>query len=1009
MVFPASRALPTEGKWNITRSFAFGLALAAALLQGQTPLCSLPAATDQRCEVCLNGEWEFAKGQETSPPSEGWRGILVPGSFAGGMATGHRGWYRLGVPIPRLWNDGRKVALRFEAINYYAKLVVNGQAIAEHRSSLLPFEAEVTRALRFGERNELLLFVQDLSKDPETQAYHTEGMYWKNAEWGITKDVFVCCYPSVHLEDVFVVPSVRQKKLTVRVCVRNGSEHPQAVTVRNTAMLSGKLQLELPPVSLALQPGEAKTGGATKAWSNPTLWGFGDYGTPTLYFLRTGLLARRKPSAVTTHHSPLTTHHDEVFTRFGFREFWIEGKRFFLNGRPIFLQSITHGPDYHSRDFATHTLAAYRSANINLVRPSGTDYKAASVWFDVADEQGMLMKAMSFYAGRPLIEKEGQLREILTSWVRELRNHPSIVLWTVSNEVTRGEHDPEVWRHLARLASAMKDVDPTRPLEFRGEPSAAKGKQEGILPGLELYSAASFYCDRSVEQHLEEARRKYGYADDIPWLEDELYPGAMFVDDGTTQDFFARFPSVVFRAYREYGERLYRSILDCHRLGAAGAGGCISMGTLFLGVNQQDKVQLPFGVEQEGARVEFPVPSLSGRGSKVQSLGLNPQSGGPINWFDSRQPVYRTSVVHERVTEAFRFISGKDLPMPRTRAPEVVVVLSDNGKPVAGELVFLMPLAGQSANPVGVLTDREGTAWFTLQEGGRYVAQVANLGHTTGRTTIEVRMPPLSPKGGYEHLQWVALGDDKGRLETLRKRLAQPAGVVIPPPKPEAKEEPTMPKQLVGWWAVEGGDRCGLKDRSGAGGDGELHGPVCANAEGRWALQFDGVDDYAEIPHRPNLDPTVTNRLSVEVLVEPEAEGKAQALLYKASGGAMPDYQLGLNSANQLNFGMRLGGVYGGTGGYEPATKGKWRHLVATYDGKEVRLYVDGVADMVQFKRGTMKNSGGPLILGKPHLPDPAYGSPFKGLLAEARVYNYALSEDEVKGRAAVALGRTRE
>jgi len=80
-------------------------------------------------------------------------------------------------------------------------------------------------------------------------------------------------------------------------------------------------------------------------------------------------------------------------------------------------------------------------------------------------------------------------------------------------------------------------------------------------------------------------------------------------------------------------------------------------------------------------------------------------------------------------------------------------------------------------------------------------------------------------------------------------------------------------------------------------------------------------------------------------------------------------------------------------------------YLVATYDGKEVRLYVDGALDMVHFKRGAMKNSSGPIILGKPHLPEPSYGAPFQGLIAEVRLYNYAVSEQEVKLQAQVAPG----
>ena len=152
-------------------------------------------------------------------------------------------------------------------------------------------------------------------------------------------------------------------------------------------------------------------------------------------------------------------------------------------------------------------------------------------------------------------------------------------------------------------------------------------------------------------------------------------------------------------------------------------------------------------------------PSESGWGHRRRSLLLRghkrtyPETRHP-NWCDKDKKVFdgdwAEQAGYRRVSEK----TGGAIKPATTRAPEIIVTLMSGGKPLAGTHVLIEPVGGQSTNPVGVMTDSNGRAWFVLQEAGPYRAVCCGR-----ETTFDAEFQSLNLEPGYDYIQWVQLQD----------------------------------------------------------------------------------------------------------------------------------------------------------------------------------------------------------------------------------------------------------
>ena len=233
----------------------------------------------------------------------------------------------------------------------------------------------------------------------------------------------------------------------------------------------------------------------------------------------------------------------------------------------------------------------------------------------------------------------------------------------------------------------------------------------------------------------------------------------------------------------------------------------------------------------------------------------------------------------------------------------------------------------------------------------------------------------------------------------------------------EEEEEPPVPDQsLVGYWKLDDGDGSIATDSSGNENHGTLMpaSPVWTT-EGiiNGALDFDGDDDYVEIPDDPTLD--ITDEITLMAWVNPEnwdhdgytaANGgdktTENSILTKAGDTDWGVWNLHYKwNDDDGRFGFRFELVTSDDTAHQvfetvpSETLDTWYHIAGVYDGTEMKLYINGVMDNFAAVTGNIKTNDVPLRLGKQLWWSDIF-SMWDGKLDEVKIYNRALSSTEI-------------
>ena len=188
------------------------------------------------------------------------------------------------------------------------------------------------------------------------------------------------------------------------------------------------------------------------------------------------------------------------------------------------------------------------------------------------------------------------------------------------------------------------------------------------------------------------------------------------------------------------------------------------------------------------------------------------------------------------------------------------------------------------------------------------------------------------------------------------------------------------------------------EDRAGALDAMLVNGPTrVAGVRGN-AAQFDGVDDYGQVPDDAALDGMAALTVSAWVRLD-DLPAQAYVPVGKDASGAQASYRFTVNSSGLVAFAVKTAanGWYttGTTAGGGTIGAGAWHHLVGTYDGSRVRLYLDGALSAT----GTVAISGmiatgtSPLRFGGSAFTNI---DPYDGALDEVQIFGTALTPAEV-------------
>ncbi len=482
-----------------------------------------PAGEGQgvRVETLLAGLWQVCRFDEqevidrTEPTkilpdmaAARWMSIRVPGNkfeVKPELRFCHRFVYRTRVDVPTEL-AGRSFFLQFPSLSLIASVHVNGQFCGWTKAPFAHWDCDVTRAVRSGQVNEICVVVKDSyyafsekKSGKSCRLFFNEPVAWmgaqnwvnQNFDFPIGTEAFagksgILAAPSlvvaggVYASDVFVKPSVRKKQLGLELTLVNTSTEDRTVQIHNEVRPQlpsppaplpstgegSKVEKTFPPRQVTIPAGSERVIELAEPWENPRLWWPDD---PALYQLLTTIKLDGRPIDVRR-------------TTFGFREWEWSGRQFKLNGVPWQLWAdctLNDGgkdPEGAIAQWHAHGQNTWRFWGQQF---GGLDKQQA---LDLMDQRGIIVRRSGIFDG----EGANYLHQLangtelfdnwidqLKAWVKEERNHPSILIWSIENEITfinsrnLGLHKT-VEPQIARAARAVMALDPTRPAMVDG-------------------------------------------------------------------------------------------------------------------------------------------------------------------------------------------------------------------------------------------------------------------------------------------------------------------------------------------------------------------------------------------------------------------------------------------------------------------------------------------------------------------------------------------------------------
>jgi beta-galactosidase len=440
-------------------------------------LLALAASTAVAEQRTLTQDWRFMAGEvqgaERPDFNDGaWRKVAVPHDWSimdkadgsppfdraaaagqdSGYLAGRTGWYRRHLSLSAAEAAG-VVRLDFEAVYMDADIWLNGVHVGRHRYGYTAFSVDLTGKVRAGDN---VVVVRARHADPSSRWY---------AGSGLIRPVTLALLDTVHLDPDGVAVSTRtasgqRAELDVHATISNRRAAPQRVELV-TAVTSADGATVVAEASRRYRvPAHGKVQAQQAlAVDHPALWG---PASPNLYTLRQEL---RIDGVVT----------DVRRTRFGIRTIAVDAEHGLrINGEKVVLRGGNIHHDNYMIGAAgfpaadARKVALLKAAGYNAIRSAHNPASQATL--DAADELGMLVIDEAFDMWRKSKRGADYARFFDSDWQQDVdslvvsgRNHPSVLFWSIGNEIPE-QGSPEGVQIARRLVERIRRLDPTRPL-----------------------------------------------------------------------------------------------------------------------------------------------------------------------------------------------------------------------------------------------------------------------------------------------------------------------------------------------------------------------------------------------------------------------------------------------------------------------------------------------------------------------------------------------------------------
>lgn len=363
--------------------------------------------------------------------------------------------------------QGKRVFIRFEGVNITAKVNLNGKEIGEHRGGYAAFSFEITDFLLFDQENIIEVTVSNeanLEVIPLVGDFNNYGGIYRPVNLIVTCPVCITpldyASPGIYLKQ----ENVSKDRADVEVLTKmsNTSGRDMDIVYR-TSIIDASGEVLESQKSRDLLPNDDSKLVHQYTIQNPHLWnGKKD---PYLYQVKVDIL--QNGLVIDSKTEPL-----------GLRYFHIDADEgFFLNGDPIDLRGVSRHQD--RKDKASAISDADHSEDMDLMLEMGINairlahYQHAEIIYDICDVEGLVVWAELPFIGMPggfMAATNGyeptdafqtNARQQLLELIRQNYNHPSILMWSIFNEVQNPE-DTESIDFIKDLNTLVKAEDPDR-------------------------------------------------------------------------------------------------------------------------------------------------------------------------------------------------------------------------------------------------------------------------------------------------------------------------------------------------------------------------------------------------------------------------------------------------------------------------------------------------------------------------------------------------------------------
>ncbi|HYX09181.1 MAG TPA: glycoside hydrolase family 2 TIM barrel-domain containing protein, partial [Bacteroidales bacterium] len=411
------------------------------------------------------------------------------------------GWYRKSFTLPKDY-QGKHVFIEFDGIMANSQVWINGHLLGKRPYGYVSFSYEMTPYLNYGKKENIIAVKADNSLQPASRWYTGAGIY---------RHVHLVATAPLHITQwgiYITTPEVNDKKATVKMqtAVVNQTASGENVKVVTTLLDPSGKTVGTGELSHQVKAGDTTYLASELAVANPEKWSLEK---PVLY---------KAISKIYTGNKLV----DEVINNFGIREFHFDAATgFWLNGKNIKIKGVAVHQDGGALGVAVPVttwklrLEQLKKLGVNAIRTAHNPF--APEFYDLCDRMGFLVMDENFdtwRAAKNHAEKGYNLyfdkwwRPDTRSMVMRDRNHPSLIIYSVGNEIRDNLNNELGFSTYRKLQDLVHELDPSRLVTmalFR--PNSSGVYQNGFADMMDIVGQ-NYRENELVQAHLDKPSRK---------------------------------------------------------------------------------------------------------------------------------------------------------------------------------------------------------------------------------------------------------------------------------------------------------------------------------------------------------------------------------------------------------------------------------------------------------------------------------------------------------------------